>query len=73
VVTISSIPRARVSIDGEFVRTTPVFRHTIKAGAREVRLQTDDGRSHTFTLDVRDGADINRVWSFETDGWVGGR
>jgi serine/threonine protein kinase len=72
VVTISSIPTARVSIDGKFVRTTPVFRHTVKAGAREVTLKAGDGRSHSFTLDVRDGADISRVWSFEAAGWVGG-
>ncbi|MAY79988.1 MAG: hypothetical protein CL930_04300 [Deltaproteobacteria bacterium] len=72
VVTISSIPTARVSIDGTFVRTTPVFRHTVKAGAREVTLKAADGRSHSFTLDVRDGADISRVWSFESAAWVGG-
>ena len=72
VITISSIPTARVSIDGKFVRTTPVFRHTVKAGAREVSLKASDGRSHSFTLDVRDGADISRVWSFEAAGWVGG-
>ncbi len=70
-VTISSLPRAKVYIDGEFVRTTPLFRHTVPSGARNVELRTKDGKSHQFRLNVRNGADINRVWSFEESKFVG--
>ncbi len=71
-ITISSIPTARVYIDGEFVRTTPVFRKKVSAGARQIELRTSDGRTHRFQLEVRDGADLNRVWSFEDSQFVGG-
>jgi hypothetical protein len=70
-VTISSLPRAKVYIDGEFVRNTPLFRHTIPSGAREVELRAKDGRSHSFRLNVRNGSEINRVWSFEEAKFVG--
>jgi len=70
-VTISSLPKAKVYIDGEFVRNTPLFRHMVSAGARNVELRTADGRSHQFRLNVRDGANINRVWSFEESRFVG--
>jgi serine/threonine protein kinase len=70
-VTISSLPKAKVYIDGDFVRSTPLFRYTIPAGARDIELRTADGRSHQFRLNVRDGADINRVWSFEEARFVG--
>ena len=71
IVTISSLPRAKVYVDGEFVRTTPLFRHTVPSGAREIELKTKDGRSHTFKLNVRKGAELNRVWSFGEGKFVG--
>ena len=64
-VTISSIPRADVYVDGQLIRKTPLFKHEVQAGARAVRLVASDGRTHEFKLDVRDGADINKVWSFD--------
>ena len=64
-VTISSIPRADVYVDGQLIRKTPLFKHEVPAGARSVRLVASDGRTHEFKLDVRDGADINKVWSFD--------
>ena len=70
-VTISSIPTARVYIDGEFVRTTPVFRLQVDAGTRQIELRAKDGRTHRFQLSVPDGADLNRVWSFEESQFVG--
>jgi serine/threonine-protein kinase len=70
-VTISSLPKAKVYLDGQLIRHTPLFKHEVKAGAREVRLVTSDGRSHSFKLDVRDGADIHKVWSFEDHRFVG--
>ena len=70
-ITISSIPTARVYVDGEFIRTTPVFRLEVDAGSREIELRAKDGRVHRFQLSVRDGADLNRVWSFEESQFVG--
>ena len=70
-ITISSIPTARVYVDGEFIRTTPVFRLEVDAGSRQVELRAKDGRTHRFQLGVRDGADLNRVWSFEESQFVG--
>jgi serine/threonine protein kinase len=70
-ITISSIPTARVYVDGEFIRTTPVFRMQVDAGSRQIELRAKDGRTHRFQLSVRDGADLNRVWSFEESQFVG--
>lgn len=70
-ITISSIPTARVYVDGEFIRTTPVFRLEVDAGSRQIELRAKDGRTHRFPLGVRDGADLNRVWSFEESQFVG--
>jgi len=70
-ITISSIPTAKVYVDGRLLRTTPVFRQQVPAGARQIELRTKDGRSHSFRLNVRDRADINRVWSFEDEKFVG--
>jgi len=70
-ITISSLPRADVYVDGKLVRKTPLFKHEVDAGAREVRLVTADGRSHSFKLDVRDGSDIHKVWSFDDGRFVG--
>ena len=69
--TISSIPSAKVYVDGKFIRTTPLFRHLVPAGAREIELRAKDGRTHVFKLNIRDGADLNRVWSFEDGKFVG--
>lgn len=70
-ITVSSIPRAKVFVDGQLVRSTPLFKHEVGAGAREIRLELSDGRSHSFKLDVRNGADIHKVWSFDEGKFVG--
>jgi hypothetical protein len=70
-VTISSIPSSRVYIDGEFVRKTPLFRRVTAAGVRNIELRAQDGRTHRFDLMVKSGADLNRVWSFEGERFVG--
>ncbi len=70
-VTISSIPTAKVYVDDQLIRSTPLFKYQVSAGARSIRLETSDGRTHSFKLDVRDGADIHKVWSFEDGRFVG--
>ena len=69
--TISSIPSASVYVDGKLIRTTPLFRYLTPAGSREIELRAKDGRTHTFRLNITDGADLNRVWSFEDGRFVG--
>jgi eukaryotic-like serine/threonine-protein kinase len=68
--TISSLPRSKVIVDGQFVRYTPLFQHEIDAGAHSVRLETDDGRRTTFKVDVPTNGEVRRIWHFETGQWV---
>ena len=71
ILTISAIPRAQVIVDGRYVRYSPLFRYEVEAGARVVNLITDDGRRTTFSIDVPDGGEARRVWSFESGAFVG--
>jgi hypothetical protein len=64
-VTIGADLRAKVSIDGAFVRFTPLFRYEIRPGTHTVLLQSDDGRTTSFQVEVVAGQDQRRVWSFE--------
>ena len=68
--TVSSLPRSKVFIDGKFARFTPVFRTELPAGTHQVELRTEDGESHTFSVDVIQGKVVNRVWSFNQEAWV---
>ena len=70
-ITISSIPTAEVYVDGRLIRRTPLFRHQVPSGALQIELRVKDGRSHRFSLNVGNHADINRVWSFEEAKFVG--
>ena len=68
--TVSAIPRAQVIVDGRYVRYSPLFRYEVEAGGRVITLITDDGRRTTFSLDVPDGGEARRVWSFEDGQFV---
>ena len=68
--TISSLPRSKVIVDGQFVRYTPLCQHEIDAGAHSVRLETDDGRRTTFKVEVPTNGEVRRIWHFETGQWV---
>jgi len=70
--TVSSLPRSKVSIDGEFVRFTPLYRSELPGGQHTVTLQTEDGQIHRFDVEVVPGKLTNRVWSFSQEDWVGG-
>ena len=71
ILTISSVPRAQVIVDGRYVRYSPLFRYEVESGARVVNLITDDGRRTTFSIDVPDGGEARRVWSFQSGDFVG--
>jgi hypothetical protein len=70
-ITISSIPRSEVYVDGKLIKSTPLFKHDVPAGARSIELKTNKGQTHSFKLDVRNGADIHKVWSFNDGKFVG--
>ena len=67
--TISSMPRAQVMIDGEYVRYTPLFQHTVASGSHTVVLVAEDGRRKTFKIDVPAGAEMRRIWLFDEEKW----
>jgi len=68
-VTISSLPRSRVSLDGVFLRYTPLLSHEVPSGSHMVVLETDDDRRIQFRLDVKTGEEVRRIWDFEQGLW----
>jgi len=68
--TISSLPRSKVIVDGQFVRYTPLFQHEIESGPHSITLETDDGRRTRFKVDVHANSEVRRIWHFETGQWV---
>jgi serine/threonine protein kinase len=70
--TISSLPRSKVFVDGAFVRFTPLFRSELPVGPHQIELRTEAGEVHRFTVEVVQGRVVNRVWSFNQGAWVGG-
>lgn len=69
-VTISSLPRASVTVDGRYLRHTPLFRERLPAGPHQVVLESEDGRRFQFTLEVPAGTEIRKVWDFNEGRWV---
>ncbi len=67
--TISSMPRAQVMVDGHYVRYTPVYQHTVAAGSHAILLVTEDGRRKSFKVDVAPGTETRRIWLFEEERW----
>ncbi|MFT5686024.1 MAG: hypothetical protein ACI8RZ_006979, partial [Myxococcota bacterium] len=68
--TIGSIPRAQVLIDGGFVRYTPLFKYQISAGSHTVTLISETGERTSFTVGVLADDEVRRIWSFEDNDWV---
>jgi len=69
--TVGSTPRSQVLLDGQFVRLTPLFRHSVPAGDHKVTLISEDGRRITFQVTIEAGQESRRIWSFEEGDWVG--
>ena len=68
-VTISSLPRSLVTIDGTVLRYTPLLSYALPAGRHMVVLETEDHRRIQFRLDVEAGDDLRRVWDFDKSLW----
>ena len=62
--TVSSIPKARVIVDGKFIRQSPLYRFEVAAGTRVVTLMDSEGNRKTFQVDVPVDGEVRRVWSF---------
>ncbi|MFN7147562.1 MAG: PEGA domain-containing protein, partial [Myxococcota bacterium] len=67
--TISSMPRAQVMIDGQYVRYTPLFQHVVPAGSHSVVLVAEDGRRKSFKVEVGADTETRRIWLFDEDKW----
>lgn len=68
---VGSIPKAQVVVDGRFLRYSPVTRHELSAGSHMVTLIAEDGRRTAFKVDVPDGAEVRKVWNFDQGAWAG--
>ncbi len=68
--TVSSLPRAQVSVDGQFVGWAPILQHPLPPGAHTVTLVADDGRRYTFRVNLAEGEEVRKVWHFDQSSWV---
>ena len=68
--TVSSLPRSRVFVDGTFIKHTPLFRHELSVGRHVVVLKADDGRETRFVVDVVESTEVRRVWHFDEGQWI---
>jgi serine/threonine protein kinase len=68
--TVSSLPRAQVSVDGQFVGWAPILQHEVDPGSHTVTLVADDGRRYTFRVNLTEGEEVRKVWHFDRSTWV---
>jgi serine/threonine protein kinase len=68
--TVSSLPRSQVSIDGRFVGWAPLLQHPLGAGVHTVTLVAEDGRRYTFRVSLEEGEEVRKVWHFDQSSWV---
>ncbi|MBM4364857.1 MAG: hypothetical protein FJ102_01480 [Deltaproteobacteria bacterium] len=58
-----------MTIDGAYVKFTPLLEYSLPAGNHVVLLVTEDGRRKSFRVDVAPGAVTQRVWNFDEARW----
>ncbi len=68
--TISSLPRSQVIVDGKFVGWAPMLQHPVAPGSHTITLVADDGRRYTFRVTLEEGAEVRKVWHFDKGTWV---
>jgi len=68
--TVSSLPRAQVSVDGQFVGWAPILQHRVEPGSHTVTLVAEDGRRYTFRVTLDQGEEVRKVWHFDQSSWV---
>jgi hypothetical protein len=69
VLTVSSMPRAQVMVDGVYVRYTPIYQYSVSSGSHSILLVTEDGRRKSFKVDVIPGSETRRIWLFDEEKW----
>jgi serine/threonine protein kinase len=68
--TVSSLPRSQVIIDGQLVGWAPLLQHATTAAEHTITLVADDGRRYTFRVDVEADRELRKVWHFDQAEWV---
>jgi len=68
--TIGSVPRAEVTVDGEPMGSTPLFQHELQAGEHDVTLVTDTGMRTVFSITINANEEWRRIWSFPQGAWI---
>jgi hypothetical protein len=67
--TIGARQDAEVYLDGEFVRTSPIYHYEASPGVHVVTIQALDGRRKTFEVTVEGGLESRHVWDFDRGEW----
>jgi serine/threonine-protein kinase len=67
--TVSSMPRAQVMVDGQYVRYTPIYQHAVSTGSHTVLLVAEDGRRKSFKVSVDADVETRRIWLFDEERW----
>lgn len=65
--TVNSSPYAKVEIDGQTIKTTPLQNHPLAPGAHSVRLTTEDGREKSFQIEIVTGQTVKKGIRFEAE------
>ncbi len=68
--TVSSLPRSQVIVDGKFVGWAPMLQHPVPSGSHTITLVADDGRRYTFRVSLEEGEEVRKVWHFDKGTWV---
>ncbi len=68
--TVSSLPRSQVSVDGQFAGWSPMLQHQVAAGPHTITLVAEDGRRYTFRVTLTAGEEVRKVWHFDRGMWV---
>jgi serine/threonine-protein kinase len=69
-INISSWPKSRVYVDGVYLQDSPLSRHSLPTGSHEVRLITEGGRQHQFSIEVSKTRLVSRIWHFDSNTWL---
>ena len=67
--TVNSRPWSNITLDGKPVGTT--FKGEVPAGRHALVLTTQDGRTKSASVTVREGAPTRFCWDFESDAECG--
>ena len=67
---ISSDVQAKIFIDGKLIRSSPLFKYTMKSGKHRVYISHPDGRIKKFEVDMKPATEMIFMWSFAEKRWL---